>query len=206
MPLGQLKENLTKTAKISGDVVAGFYANGIESSKKPYITAKVPKNWHAKDLCLTVVSDDGLYEGTQSYRVSSSGDGGWIDVPFLSNYGEFLSDTNQINIGIVFSENECNQKIDNFIPAVWNQIPEQQALDYTVLINTFSSDEAYLIINGSVQIKCSEAKSVKHIAFDHECIVNSKDVDLIKNEIELVRIKDSNILPPYIFFLTTPEG
>lgn len=204
--IGELKEKLSKTAKISGGIVAGFYADGETNPKKPSISAKIPKNWLDKDICLSIVSDDGQYEGSQSYRVSNSGLGGWLDVPFSSNHTEYLSDTNHANIGTIFSEKSCSLKTNNFIPAIWNEKPVRNITNYTLLINTFNSDEAYLVVNNTLQIKCSETKNDKKIAFDYECNINSKYLNQTMNEVELVRFKGSNAQPSYVFSIVIPES
>lgn len=192
---GAADEVLAQTARISGAAVAGAMIVGPQASTLPLLSARIPAAWAGTDICVTLVSDDGRYEASRDYSVSTGWSGGLADIPYPTRYGDFLKATTAETLGVTVQKGGCAAAEDEYALAGWNAEIGSEPETATLLVNSYRADETYLISHDTdEEVACEEIRSERRTAFDFACELPSH---LIYGEgavtLEVNRIRDGQI-------------
>lgn len=189
-PVGIFAERLENTARISGNIVSSFTANGKLVAEKPFLEIFIPAKWAGQYFCMSLVSNDGLYEGQRNFLIEDSWKGGNFIIRLDTKYEDYLANTNSDSFGSLVSKGKCGTNSQEITLAGWNKSITAKKLDYQILINSYRADEVYLILDKQDEVECSETKNTKKIAFDFVCRIPNKlmtNQNITKVEINRIR-------------------
>ena len=161
-------EVLREAALISGARLVGLTAVG-PSAGKVSVAAVIPGEWRGDQICLKVVSADGLYESFNAYAVAADWAGGQIDLPYpTKSPAKVAAIPEQLVSGIVL-RGDCTQGGQEVAPVFWGKGAFGAI---RVLLNTARSDETYLTFPTRpdvMDVVCEPVQTASQNAFDTVC-------------------------------------
>jgi len=165
-------EIVREAAQISGARVVGLTAFGI-NGMQPEVSAIIPSDWKNDQVCLKVVSADGLYEAYNTYTVSADWTGGTIVLPYPSKSPDrVIAIPGDLMSGLL-QRGGCGSEHEEVAPVFWGK-GTYGAL--RVLLNTARADETYLTFPQHPDygdIVCDTIAASSRNAFDTACTIPS---------------------------------
>jgi len=172
-------EELRASPAISGARVVGIMrADTRVTELGPDFLLQVPEDWTHDVVCLRVVSVDALYEARASYDVSEQYAAQIVRLRFDSKKPQFwnaLSNRSEEDaVTALVTKGSCDLPREQALAIpVEIGIPAAHAR-VTVFLNTFRSEEAFVIWNGK-EIECEPVNANVRTAFDMRCTVDLKE-------------------------------
>lgn len=161
-------EVMREAAKISGARLVGLISSGPKSDKLS-VAANIPADWKNEQVCLKVVSADGLYESYNSYTVAPDWEGGEVVLPYPSKVsGDVLSIPANLISGVLL-KGSCDSDATEVAPVFWGEGPHGEL---KILLNTSRADETYLTFSDypdQQEIVCQPVDTASRTAFDVMC-------------------------------------
>ena len=205
----KLNEILHPAAKISGVVIAGVVGGraAVVVDGVPMLGAIIPRNWAGKDLCVDVLSADGLYESRNIFAVSSDWDGGVARIPYPTGYIAELSNYGPDEVGVLARPGDCSASGAPVTAAFWNDAPKERLSDEVrILLNSFRADEVYLFVGKELDapvVTCRQLEGDLRTGFDMLCpIILPSEYDG-SIEIEVNRVSGGALAEPFFLTLRT---
>ncbi|MGD9918352.1 MAG: hypothetical protein AB7U46_10045 [Paenirhodobacter sp.] len=164
-------EVVRKGTEISGARLVGFLAapQGRPEGDAVAVAAAIPPDWQGQELCLKIVSADGLYESRNAYRVAPGWSGGRTALSYPSTHArEALAYPGSQIAGLV-SLGDCGQPQAQVAPIYWGR---NAAGGLAVLLNTARSDETFLTFPDQPDqddVTCEPVATELRTAFDTRC-------------------------------------
>lgn len=167
------KEVLRSGAEISGARLVGLVSTSEERPKgnSPQVSALVPKDWRGADLCLEVISIDGLYESRNTYTVAADWVGGPSELYYPSSHKEAALAYSGGQIAGLVARGNCAAPLQEVAPVFWGTQPEKSSILY-MLLNTARSEETFLSFPDLPEIEnvtCELIQADQRNAFDTRC-------------------------------------
>lgn len=185
-------EELLDAARISGAVVAGVQvmepAHGIAD-----LRAHIPTSWIGGEMCVRVVSADGLYEAVNTYEISQSPTGSESppplpEVPFETKYTDVLSEAGANGLAIRITRGRCYEgHSDEATLAFVNMV---SAPSVKLLVNSFRAARVFAYVDDGAPTQCEPIQAQTRIAYDVVCVLEdlpAKD----SVEVEIYRVRES---------------
>ena len=163
----RFNEVLRPAAQISGALVAGIQKQALAPGGIS-LRAHVPADWAGGDLCIRVLSIDGLYEASNTYSVPSGWSGGIADVEFPSKYLDRLLALPSDGVGVKIVQGPCTQQTGQTTVAFWNGAAGDPL---TILVNSFRADAVFVYVGAEgPPVKCDEIRLESRPSFDPRCV------------------------------------
>jgi len=161
-------EVLREAAQISGARLVGLTATGTVT---PMITvsAAIPTDWSGQEVCLKIVSADGLYESFNAYTVAADWAGGTSELPYPTATPEALASIPTHLISGILLKGNCTENSKEAATVFWG---DDQHTATRVLLNTARADETYLTFPDSPEVAdilCEPVQATSRNAFDTAC-------------------------------------
>ena len=174
-------EVLREAAQISGARLVGLTATGVNNATIA-VSAVIPDDWKGQDVCLKVVSADGLYESFNSSTVSADWSGGTIDLPYPSFTPKEVASIPAHLISGILLKGDCTEKSKEAATVFWG---DGQLSATRVLLNTARSDETYLTFPYHPEVPdilCEPVQATSRNAFDTACVlpIELEKIDLVE--------------------------
>lgn len=202
-------EQLTEAARISGAVFAGIQVQKSNGSSID-LRAHMPGDWRGREICVRVVSADGLYEAVNTYRVSDDFRGATygdetVEIPFDTQYKDLLSRAPEDSLAIKISLGSCDsgQSTDTTV-AFWN---DRDSRRISLLVNSFRASKVFVYLGDDPQppTVCQPVKVSARTAYDTICKLN----DLSPGErlkLSVFRVRDNGSTSQDEIYLAVPAG
>ena len=207
---GKLNEVLHPAARISGVVVAGVIGGGdaAAAAEAPVLGALVPRDWAGADLCIDVLSADGLYESRNVYAVASDWAGGMARIPYPTGYRDQLASYGPDELAVLTRPGACDPGAAE-VPVtatIWNAAPAAQPDEVRILLNSFRADEVYLFVGAGLDAPVAPWAPLEgplRTGFDMVCPVPLSGTQGSTVEIEVNRVTGGALAEPYFLTLRT---
>jgi len=163
-------EVLREAAQISGARLVGLTATGTITSTIA-VSAVIPTDWSGEEVCLKIVSADGLYESFNAYTVSADWGGGTSELPYPTASPEALASIPTHLISGILLKGNCIENSKEAATVFWGS---EQHTATRVLLNTARADETYLTFPDNPElpdILCGPVQATSRNAFDTACIL-----------------------------------
>ncbi|MFN4153898.1 MAG: hypothetical protein ACK4HF_04540 [Paracoccaceae bacterium] len=157
-----------EAAQISGARLVGLMAAGIHGPGIR-VAAMIPKDWRNEQVCLKVVSADGLYEAYNIYTVAADWTGGTIVLSYPSGRPDLLAAIPGELISGMLQKGACEAAAKEAAPVFWG---EDAHGSVRVLLNTARADETYLAFPNYPEhgdVACQPVSALARNAFDVAC-------------------------------------
>lgn len=163
-------------AKISGARFLGFLAadpeapGGVEREDGAF-RAWIPADWGGSEICLRVMSADGLYESANLYRTPEGWSGGTARFDYPTRAPEALAGREAEELALSVTRGDCAAaEAEAALAGRLDAAPgEEGAL---LLLNVFRAEETYVEVEGRAdapEILCKPAQASVRMAYDTAC-------------------------------------
>ena len=195
------KESLNPEVNVSGATRGGVLIEALEEPKSlETLTVRLPPQATDNQLCLTMVTRDGRYQGSMEFTVPAKTED-FIELSYPSRFKQELLSANEPYLAVLAGlRPDCETDDNAYIPTAWER-PE--TLSKLQLIINAGNLDAHIIVptrdGGQRRFECERISSSPTIAFNRICTIElAKDLDLMGTEI---RRDDffGNPLPPVTF-------
>ncbi|WP_231889419.1 hypothetical protein PJ900_02530 (plasmid) [Tistrella mobilis] len=204
LELGQngFREIVRPSALISGTVVTGVQ---VYAAAQDDISMRgfVPRRWAGESICASVLTINGLYEATATYRIPADWPGGIAQLPFPTVHADVLLGAGSDGLSIRLSRNACGAELGRDMSfAIWNGGGGDRL---TVLLNSFRADAVYLYVAGrETPLRCRAIDLPARSAFDAACDLPVGGL-AGPTRIEILRMVARKVAPPTDFILWLPQ-
>jgi len=195
-----LNEEVKPAATISGLLVLGAIRHSGTFSDHVMMTAALPKDWGGNEICISMISADGLYEARNTYRIDDSWDGGIAEIPYPTKYADRLLELQQNELAISTSMGDCEASENGAImPIAWRSKEAASSAKISLYANGFGADEVFIYVGSdpnSDPVDCTILEAGVRTVFDTVCELDVSNFDqdeLI--EVEMVRISEGQMSP-----------
>ncbi len=194
-PDGEFYENYGAATKISGAPIVGVMALGSPRPGVP-LTATIPASWGGMAICARLVSSDGRYEARGQYRVPVGWGGGVAELDYPTDITNKIAQLTADEIAALISRGDCDHRTRPLALAEWKADPGVAA---TLLVNSFRSEETFLVFPSGADVSCEPIASAQRTAFDMSCsIPDELAAGAASLEIEINRVRAGSIAPPTV--------
>ncbi|ATX65581.1 hypothetical protein [Roseinatronobacter bogoriensis] len=171
-------EELRSSPAISGARVVGIMrADTKVTDVGPDFLLRIPADWTHDVVCLRVVSVDALYEARASYQVPEHYAGQTVRLRFDSNKPHFwdalVHRSEEDAVTALVAKGSCDLPREQALAIPIEIGAPAEHSRVTVFLNTFRSEEAFVIWNGG-EIECEPVNASIRTAFDMRCTVDLK--------------------------------
>jgi hypothetical protein len=190
-------EVLRTRAQISGARLVGFLAApaGRPDGKVIEVAASIPADWKGQDVCLKVVSADGLYESRNTYSVPTDWQGGRSPLSYPSNFEDEALSYPGAQIAGTLALGDCTQAQSKVAPVYWGKGVESALY---LLLNTARSDETFVNfpeLPDQQDIICETITTDQRNAFDTRCLIPEPVTRLREVNLVVVSFKNGEMAP-----------
>lgn len=196
----ELQEELKSAATISGLLVLGAVRQSDTFANHVTMTANLPIAWSGEEICISLVSADGLYEAQNTYRIDEDWTGGVAEIPYPTKFADRLLGFGKNDLAISTRAGSCEAEGDgSLMPIAWRSAGETGSKLVSVFANSFGSDEVILYVGSDPladPIECAKIDTGVRTVFDTVC-----DIDISTHEsenlleLEMVRISSGQMSP-----------
>ena len=168
-----MNEMLHESAEIRGALVMGLQVySDLPDGADLDVRVKVPETWEAGEICVHVLSSDGLYEAINAHIVPDTAKGRFGRVQYITKYNDIFTDMRHGDLGLRITEKACDDDgadATRLTPAYWNSASD--AGDLSLLLNTMRAEKTYLYVGGTsgTRVDCSDTGRPARHAFDTIC-------------------------------------
>ena len=198
--LAQLKgedfhESLTEEASVSGRVIAGVVSSDTQAAHELSLFSSRARN--GEDICVRVVSRDGLYWSENTFRWPSDSDTDAVRLQYKSRYD--LSRYGSMDLSILGYEGDCNEAQSG--PVLIAARGESRGLPNSLdlFVNSGRSDTFAVLTspeNGVRTIECARIREGRRTGYDTICKVPIVDSDTGNLPIRIMRRRFDRMMPP----------
>ncbi len=195
-----MNEMLNGSPEIRGVLVMGLQVyRDLPEGADPDMRISVPETWAAGEICVRVMSSDGLYEAINAHRVPDSAKGGVGRVEYATKYRDILADKRQGDLGIRITENACGAEGEDetrLTPAYWNSGTDEAGL--SLLLNTMRAQQTYVYVGGisGTRIACNDTGRPSRFAFDTICQFDSALLEPGETELVILTVVNQQFQDP----------
>jgi hypothetical protein len=195
---GDFNEEFRESAQVSGSLVVGVLAAGLQDGTGSLVSTRVPKDWGGGSVCVSVISSDGLYNARNAYQIGKEWAGKNAEIEHDTDYTEELRTMSSDKVAVRVWSGDCENEKTEYTPALWNTLPSAKIAELKLLINSFRADEVYLYPSPDAiePISCSRIEDDGHTAFDARCTVSSEYLGDGVLDMEVVNIRNRELDPP----------
>jgi len=191
----QFKESFLEKVTVSGGIRAGFmYQSPLDHVDVHQLFIYLHRDLDNQDamLCVNMVSRDGRYAASWQHGIGKQ-PAGAINIDLPSKYPEQISTytPDALVVLAAIATQNCSSQDIKYPPASWG---EARPADYTLYVNSGSTDTVIGIPGHTERIPCAKIAADSTIAYDTRCTV-SKEVLSEPKSIFLVRNHFGNRLP-----------
>ncbi|WP_324754073.1 hypothetical protein [Roseovarius sp. Pro17] len=203
-----MNEMLHPSAEIRGALVMGLQVyRDLPDGADPDVRVKVPETWKAGEICVHVLSSDGLYEAINAHIVPDTAKGGVGRVQYITEYSDLLTDMRQGDLGLRITEKACGDESEDatrLTPAYWNSSAD--AGDLSLLLNTMRAEKTYLYVGGSsgTQVECRDTGRPARHAFDTICQFDRALLGPGDTELVILTVVDQQFQDPVSVTVVQP--
>lgn len=164
------------------------------------MTATLPKTWGGKDICISLISADGLYEARNTYTIDDDWEGGVTEIPYPTKYSDRLLELQQNELAISTRMGDCESSTTGtLMPIAWRNKDAAASSTISLYANGFGADEVFIYVGNdpsSEPVDCRIIGTGVRTVFDTVCEFDVSSVDQDKPvEIEMVRISGGKMSP-----------
>ncbi|MBE9636312.1 hypothetical protein IQ782_05630 [Salipiger pacificus] len=198
-------EELLEAARISGAVFAGAQVHQPDSGLLN-LKAYVPENWRGEEICVRVLSADGLYEAVNTYRIvpADTTSGPTIaDVPFQTQHPAKLSQVSKDSLAVRISLGACSSGQTDIITVAFLNDPAAAGIE--LLINSFRASRVFVYIGDDAKppIACTPVDVPARTAYDTLCVLPDLPAeDLL--QLTVFRVRDNGSSSSDVITLASP--
>ena len=194
-----LNETLRPAAKISGTTVVGVTYLTQAQSPDFRLGATLPPSWAGQDICVRMISADGLYESQNTYRVAADWAGGSVALPYPTAHPAKLSALEDDELAVLTSPGGCDvRKGAAFLPTALRQTANWRQDRVRLFVNAFHADEVYLYVGddpAAPPVDCEKSGATAKVAFDFICeIALTGQAPAVS--VEINRVAGGQVAPP----------
>lgn len=190
------KEDLRPEAVISsGGRVVGIVGDADPSDRFPELRAAIPAGWAGRDICIGVVSADGLYESRNTFEVPDELDSAIAPVAYPTEKTDALKQIDRMRMGVLVSRGDCGADETLYAVAFWSTAPARMPGEFRVLVNSFRADRVELYTESGRRVVCDRLSGAGQTAFDAECVVPLGGLAGDETEIEIVTTHGTTVDP-----------
>lgn len=195
---GDFNEEFRESAQVSGSIVVGVLTAGLQEGTGSLVSARVPSDWDGGDVCVAVISADGLYNARNAYQIGKEWAGKNAEIEHDTAYKTELRDLPPEKVAVRVWSGGCTNEQIEYTPAFWNALPSSQITKLTLLVNSFRADEVFLYPSPDTAdpIVCDRIDDAGHTAFDARCVIPSEHLSVSVMDIELLNIRNREMDPP----------
>lgn len=192
-----LEERFTEEAAVSGRVVAGVLAGSASASDALALYASTARA--SDDICVRVISRDGLYWSENTFTWPDGADSGVIPLEYQSRYREKLAGYDAKDLAILGYEGDCRQVPDGPVLVAARGADWQQPATLDILVNSGRSDTFAVLtnlVNGPKTLACQTITAGRRTGYDTVCTVplaETPDNGLL--EIRIMRRRFDRMMP-----------
>ncbi|MGH1417017.1 MAG: hypothetical protein ACRBB0_26265 [Pelagimonas sp.] len=168
---GSFQEVIKSAAEISGARFVGLARFGPidETSSQVPVAAFLPETWAGQEVCLSVMSVDGLYQSSGTYSIDPSWLGGRTKLTYPSAKPEIIAQYNREDVAPLISKGACGNETSEFTTAFWGQNVSGVSI---VFLNTSRAEETYIYFPDYPDlgdVLCNKSETANRTAFDTLC-------------------------------------
>lgn len=195
-----LNEEVKSAATISGLLVLGAIRQSGAFSDHVVMTAALPKDWGGNEICISMISADGLYEARNTYQVDKNWNGGVVEIPYPTVYAERLLDLKPNELAISTTVGDCDVvEGGSIMPVAWRSKEAAVSSTVSLYANGFGADEVFVYVGddpNSDPVDCSIVGNGVRTVFDTICEIDLSGFDPSQAiEIEMVRVSEGRMSP-----------
>lgn len=193
-------EEVKPAATISGLLVLGAIRQSGTFSDHVMMTATLPEDWGGNEICISMISADGLYEARNTYHVDESWSGGIAEIPYPTKYADRLLELQQNELAISTKMGDCESSEKGAImPIAWRSKEAASSAKISLYANGFGADEVFIYVGSDPNadpVDCTIIEAGVRTVFDTVCELDVSKFDRDEIiEIEMVRISEGQMSP-----------
>jgi len=166
---GPFHESVQEDVAVSGAIVVGVAAPAALSGPATLGGLMVPMV--GEQICMTVLSRDGVYYSRNDYRVPGASDAvasSFVLVPYEgTQQRELIGSYGEGELAIRVTPGSCAQDPGKFL--VPSRASEYQAVD--LLINAFGANAVYFRTADGTEADCVEFTQGRRTSYDYRCSI-----------------------------------
>ena len=204
-----MNEMLNGSPEIRGALVMGLQVHrDLTEGADPDVRIAVPETWDAGEICVRVMSSDGLYEAINAHRVPDSAKGGVGRVEYTTKFQDILAGKRQGDLGIRVTEMACGAEGEDetrLTPAYWNSQADEAEL--SLLLNTMRAQKTYVYVGGTSgrRILCDDTGRPSRFAFDTICLFDPALLGPGETELVILTVVDQQFQEPVSVTVIQPS-
>ncbi len=201
-------EILRPAAKISGARFSGFLAavpdEAPEASSEAApgkgagteaFRAWIPADWSGSEICLRVMSADGLYESANLYRAPEDWPGGAARLDYPTRAPEALAARAPEELALSVTRGDCAavETEASLAGRLEAEAGEEGAL---LLINAFRAEQTYVEVEGrpeAPEILCAPVQAEVRMAYDTACRVPAEVFEAGRADLIVLPVKNGEL-------------
>ncbi|WP_018632750.1 hypothetical protein [Neomegalonema perideroedes] len=197
-------EILRPAAKISGARFLGFLAAPAEAvAGMDAFRAWIPADWSGSEICLRVMSADGLYESANLYRAPEDWAGGAARLDYPTRKPEALAERSPEELALSVTRGDCAEaEAAEAEASLAGRLEsgegeegegEKEAL---LLINAFRAEQTYVEVEGrpeAPEILCAPVQAEVRMAYDTVCRVPAEIFEEGRAELIVLPVKNGEL-------------
>lgn len=162
-----LTETILPGARISGAVVVGVQVQK-PSEGGPSLRGFVPKTWAGDEICVNIITADGLYEANGQYVVPADWKSATSGLQFPTRHADLLRTLPADGLGVLVVKGACGAKMGGEMSvALWNA-SDVETID--LIVNSFRADTVFAYVdNADRPVMCTPVEVRAGTAFDTKC-------------------------------------
>lgn len=189
-------ETVHPATRISGSRFVGFSAarQGTPSAPTQF-SAWIPQDWRGREICLRLMSADGLYESANDYRVDPAWPGGRAVLDYPTRVPDALRRRTPEEMAILVTSARCHQPYAEAALAFWGDAAPGPGMLH---INTFRADQAFVVLRDDAAartIACEPIPARVRAAFDARCVLDGAASRRDAAEVGIVSVKHGEMGP-----------
>lgn len=195
----RFSESLNPEVKVSGATRGGVLINAHERPESlETLTVRVPQGNELSQLCLTLVTRDGRYQGNMEFAIPP-GTEDFVELTYPTQFRKQLLEANEPYLAVLAGlQSDCNSNDTRYVPTAWKRPAELSEIQLIVNAGNLDAHVSVPILDGGGErrFECERVATSPTIAFNLICTIDlADDLDLMGTEI---RRDDffGNPLPP----------
>lgn len=185
-----LLETIRPAAEISGSLLVGMQRTG-KPGERFGMGIVVPETWAGTEMCLRLISIDGLYEATATVPVAPDWPGQTLIFPFPTRHPAELFERVPGAIALSATRPACGSAPAETTLTYWTD----DAGDAALLVNSFQADTVYAYFGDEpVPVRCDPLRLDGRSAYDTRCPLSGVTARG-STTVSLLRVVDGDVAP-----------
>ncbi|MDD2867693.1 hypothetical protein [Neomegalonema sp.] len=196
-------EILRPAAKISGARFLGFLAAPGEAAsgdggETDAFRAWIPADWSGSEICLRVMSADGLYESANLYRAPEDWAGGTALLDYPTRQPEALAGRAPEELALSVTRGDCAESGATAAEASLAGRPDAEsgAEGALLLINAFRAEQTHVEVEDrpeAPEILCAPVRAEVRMAYDTACRIPAEVFAEGRAELIVLPVKNGEL-------------